>query len=1060
MRKLQLIKFWKIFLITALVNMFSVPLFAQSVTIRGKIVDEKGEPLPGATVSITGTTTASSTNIVGDFTLNVPANANSITISFYGYVYVIKTISTASRNLGTIPLAKNTKSLDEVVVVGYGSLRKQDVTGTVSTVDAKSLQEVPSANVFEQLKGKVAGLDVVTGANGPAITIRGTRTIGNPGADGPLIVLDGVPYYNFIENINPNDIKSIDVLKGASATAIYGSRGSGGVILITTNRGRVGQAVTSFDSYYGISTLEGKLNVLNGAQYAQLKKDVVIGSLLQNTGASNPNPLTATEAQALSQGVSTDWVNLIVKRGLIWDNNLRVSGGTEKTQFTVGMGYRKQTGLEPGNTTERISLAASIDHKINKVIKFGANIDESLRLIDASGGSQYGTAQWFSPLAYPYNPDGSINLMPLVAQQDVATANPLLQASLPNAFYNHTRGFVSNNIVYTEITPVDHLKYRYTVGYSFNQSLQGQYNGINGVSIQTIAKTNATTTNNYTYRLTQDHLLTYDNTFLNKHHINFLAGFSTEKSHTENSNMSALGIPEDANVNSNLNLGTFNSFGGSYTETGLISYISRLNYAYNNKYDLTATMRRDGNSALATGHQYTNYPSLGLGWVIANEDFMKRFTFVDNLKLRAGYGETSTTASSGAYGTLGQLNSIKYQYGGTSAGDASGVLVTNLVNTNLTWQRTKEYNLALDFGILKSRITGSFEVYLQKTSGIILNNILPPTTGSGGQNTNLGSSSNRGLELSLSSINLQNKSGISWTTDFNISFVRERIDALPNGGLVNIGAGEFVGQPQSVIYDLKKIGIWQLSDSPGIDAAKSAAAGGTVYQPVSGQTSPLQYPGQIRVQDLNGDGKIDANDNQIIGHFNPNYTFGLSNRFTYKNFDLSFVIQARMGFTTIVPYVSSSNSVAAGWQFLNIGRHNQPVLNYWTPDNQGGTFPEPNTAQGNYYSTLQYYDGSFIRMKSINFGYTIPGNILKHLGISSLHLYANVSNPFFLYAPVKNHGFSVPDAESTGGTTINSFSASGNAGGNGGGSNTNFRGVGLNAGEQTRDFIFGINARF
>jgi TonB-linked SusC/RagA family outer membrane protein len=1059
MEKLKLIKCWKTLLLLISMSLFSEAVFAQNVPLRGKIIDETGQPLVGASVRVTGTTNGVTADISGNFVLNVPANATSITISFIGYIDLVEKIATGTKNLGTVRLAQNAKSLTEVVVVGYGSLRKQDVTGTSVSVDNKSLQEVPSANVFEQLKGKVAGLDVVSGNNGPAITIRGNRTIGNPAADGPLIVLDGEPYYNFIENINPNDIKSIDVLKGASATAIYGTRGSGGVLLISTFRGRVGQTVTSYDSYYSMSRLEGQLKVLNGTQYAQLKQDAIQGSILQNTGSAPLYALTPAETAALAAGVSTNWVNLLEKPAMTWDQSLRVSSGTDRTQINVGASYRTQTGLEPNLKSNRIALTASVDHQINKFIKFGVSMDATLRNSDNGGGNQIGGAQGLTPLASPYNADGSINVLPWVGATDNLTLSPLVPGSIPTSYYNHTRGFVSNNIIYAEISPIEHLKYRYTVNYNFSQSLQGQYNGINGGGIQTILATNASTTNNYSYRLNQEHLLTYDNAF-GKHHINIVAGFNAEKAHSDNSSISATNIPQDAAVNSNLSLGTFQSDAGSYSETGLLSYFARVNYAFDNKYDVTATIRTDGNSVLAAGHQYTSYPSIGLGWVISNEKFMKKYAFIDNLKLRGGYGKTSNNGGVLPYQTLGPLNSVKYQYGGISSGDASGVRVTNLVNNNLTWQTTAEYNLALDFAVLKSRITGSIEVYKQTTTGIILPNALPATTGASSQISNLGSSANRGLEITLSSINIQNLHGFSWSTDFNIAFAREQITGLPNGIQVIPSAGEFVGSPLSVIYDLKKIGIWQLGDSPGVSAAG-------VAQPVRGQTSPLQYPGQIHVQDVNGDGKIDANDNQIIGHFNPNYTFGFTNRFNYKNFDLNIVIQARMGFTTTVPYVSSANSGTQGFQFLNLGRHNQPVLDYWTPTNPTNAFPEPNDQfQSQYYSTLQYYDGSFIRAKSINLGYNIPGSVLKHAGISSLRVYANVTNPFIIYAPVMHHSFSVTDPESISGGGqfgVNPVSAgsSGNIGGYDANQNANgFRGVYINAGEQTRDFLIGINARF
>lgn len=1063
MSKLKLIKCWKMMMMTFTVSLFSLALFAQNLAIRGKVVDEKGEALLGATVKIVGTNVAVSTNINGEFTLQVPSSNGKVIISFVGYFDVEKNVSAQSANLGTITLQRNAKDLNDVTVVGvgYGSIRKQDLTGTVVTVDAKALQEIPSANVFEQLKGRVAGLDVVNGSSGPAITIRGNRTIGNPGADRPLVVLDGQPYYNFIENINPNDIKSVEVLKGASATAIYGSRGSGGVLLITTNRGRIGQTVTSFDSYAGVSTLEGNLAVLNGEQYAQLKKDAVRGSILQSNGPSESNPLSPKEREALANGISTNWVDLYTKPALVMDHSLRVSSGTEKTQFNAGLAYRKNNGLEPNISNDRYTLSTNVDHRINKVIKFGASILLSLRNSDTGGSGQIGNAQWITPLASPYNADGSVNYFPMEGTQDANTLSPLVPGVIPDSYYNNTRGFLNNDIVYAELSPVKHLKYKFTVNYNFSQSIQGIYNGINKGGIQTIDKTSASTTNNYSYRLAQEHLLTYDNIIKDKHSINFVAGFLTEKQRTENSTSSVTNVPSDAIRNLNLGLGTFNSQSGSFNETGLISYIARLNYAFDSKYDLTASFRIDGNSALAVGKKYTSYPAIGLGWVISNEKFMQGVSFVDNLKLRAGYGENSTTGSISPYGTLGRLSSQNYQYGGVSTGNSTGVRVTTLVNDQLTWQRTADYNLALDFGLFKNRLTGSIEVYKQRTTDIILNNVLPPTTGASGQATNLGTSENKGLEISLSSQNIRDLGGFSWSTDFNIAFSREKIVALPNGSPFDINTGLFVGQPLSVIYDLRRLGIWQISDSQGINTAKSATDGGTVYLPVKGQTTPLQYPGQIRVEDVNGDGKIDASDNQIIGNFQPDYTFGFTNRFAYKRFDLNIVIQGRMGFTTIVPYVSSSNSGTNGWQFLNIGRHNQPVIDYWTPENPDGYFPMPNSQfQSANYSTLQYFDGSFIRAKSINLGYNFSEKIAKSLGMSSLRVYANVTNPFIIYAPVMNNSFTVTDPESISNINPTAVSASGNVGGYNQNNNNGFRGVGISPGLQTRDFIFGINARF
>ncbi|MFI5159373.1 MAG: SusC/RagA family TonB-linked outer membrane protein, partial [Sphingobacteriales bacterium] len=721
MKKLKLIKRCKTLVLLILISLSSATLYAQNTTITGKVVDEKNLPLIGATVKLKGAQGGTTTDVNGNFTISLPPRTTVITVSYIGYLPKDVLVRRGSTNV-QIALLPDKNNLNEVVVVGYGTLKREDVTGTVASVDAKTLQEIPASNVFDQLKGRVAGVDVVESTNGPLITIRGNRTIGAaPGVDGPLIVLDGQPYYNSIENIDPNDIKSIDILKGASATAIYGSRASGGVLLITSNRGRIGQTVTSFDSYEGISKLEGSVKLLNGKQFAQLELDAAQGGLLQSGVTGNLYALSGNETKALNAGISTNYPSLLLKNGIVLDQSLRVSGGTDRTQFNVGVGYHLNTGLEPNNSTKRISLNANIDHKINNYIKFGLSTQTTVRLINAGGGNQLQNAMYMSPLTYPYNPDGSLNLTPQSDELDATTVNPLLPGRSPDQYYNYTRGFVNNDIAYIEVSPVSHLKYRYTINYNFSQSLQGQYRGINNADILSLAQTSASTINNYQYRLAQEHLLTYDNVFANKHSVNFVAGFTSELQHNENSEIDGTGIPSDANRNENMALAQVVTIpNGLYTEQGLVSLFGRLNYAFDHKYDLTLGIRNDANSALAAGHQHTTYPELGLGWVISNENFMKRYNFIDNLKLRGGYGITSTTGSIGPYGTLGQLSSSKYQYGGSSAGDAQGVRVTTLVNTNLSWQRSAEYNLALDFAVLRSRLSGSVEVYSTKTTGIIL----------------------------------------------------------------------------------------------------------------------------------------------------------------------------------------------------------------------------------------------------------------------------------------------------------------------------------------------------
>ncbi|MDB5009967.1 MAG: TonB-dependent receptor [Mucilaginibacter sp.] len=1080
MEKLKLIKCWKTLLLLISMSLFSGTIFAQGITLRGKVVDQKGEPLIGATVKIKATpTTATTTNISGDFTLHVPASTTAITISYIGYVSVDVPVKPNSSNLGSIPLANDANSLSEVVVVGYGVQNKRDVTGATTSVDAAQLAEVPSSNISSQLQGKVSGLDVVAASGGlgatPTIHIRGNRTIGaavNSPADQPLLVVDGVPYTGTINDINPGDIKNVEVLKDASATAIYGSRGSGGVILITTNRGRAGRSITSLNAYYGVENVIDYLHVLNGTQYAQLKSDALQGSVLQGFGPTQTYPLAPLEVQGLANGTNTNWQKALYQTAYVADQNLNISGGSETTTFNVGAGYRVETGVEPNQRLERYSLQTVIDHKVSKTIRVGVNVTNTLTYNNQPGGFQGLNAAQTTPLSPIFNPDGTFDIFPYAGQTDSSFPSPLYAKYNSAAFYNNTRSFHNFSSLFGEWTIIKDLKYKLTLGYDFTQTQQGQYNGVNSSnSITNQSQTTASTTNTDGYHYTIENLLTYDKTFAQKHHITFTGLFSSEKNHYQTTYLQAQNIPADVNLNTNLSLGSFLNDAAPnvtvpWSEYGLVSEMARINYSYDGRYALTATIRQDANSTLAAGHQYLAYPAIGAAWTITNEKWMQQYTWIDNLKLRAGYGVTSNGALNGnPYQTLPVLSlnnssnvPLKYQYGGVASGNAIGYLAGTLANTNLTWQKTAEFNMGLDFGILKDRLTGTIDVYSEKTTGILLPNALPATIGVTSQISNLGSSANKGLEISLSSINFQNKGGFSWTTDFNIAFSREHIVALPNGIQALPANGEFVGWPLNVIYDNKKIGIWQISNSPGIDPSKSQTAG-PVYLPVSAQTSPKQYPGQIRVQDVNGDGVINQTDNVIIGTFQPQYTGGLTNRFTYKNVDLSIVIQARMGVMTTVPYLGSGGS-AGGWAFLGTGRHTQPYVNYWTPTNQGGTWPEPNDNNQSYLygSTTQYQDGSWIKARSINLGYTLPSKLLSRAGISSLRVYLNCTNPFVIYAPLRKVDDGIDPESNSYGQAANGTPIAGQNGGSAAAGRAPT--VNYLSDPTTRNFILGINLKF
>jgi TonB-linked SusC/RagA family outer membrane protein len=1045
---------------------FSFPAQAQNnVRVHGRITNETGQPLAKVSVVVKGSTQGTTSNDNGDFEIDAPSSG----------VLVLSSVGYASKEVAVqqnvaVTLSALAGNLNEVVVVGYGTQRKRDVTGSVASVSGATLKEVPSPNLIDQLKGRTAGVDIVSNGATPgssgSIRIRGNRTITNSrgtsdALDQPLLVLDGIPFGGSINDLNPEDIASIDILKDASATAIYGSRGAGGVILVTTKRGRTGKPVVSYDAYYGISSVMGKLKVFNGTEYAQFKQDAATYN--RSAPGTTAYPLTPAEQQALAAGISTDWQDLIYQNGFTTNHQLGLTGGNEGAQYGLSGGYYNQTGIIPNQKFERYSLRATIDARVNSRIKVGLNTLNTLSYINTPGGAGVpgGTIR-VTPLAAPYNADGSVNIRPAVGSIDEPNiVSPLTLKSKSDAILARTRRLRTFNSLYGEVQILKELRYRINVGLDYRQEQADSYNGPNTFTNATstsFSQANANVRNAEAWSYVVENLLYYDKTIKDKHKIGFTGLFSAQKDHSKQSSFNGLGFPADYVQNSNLSLANtvtaappfFGAPQNFLNEQGLLSFMGRINYSFNNRFLATATVRRDGSSVLAEGHQYFTYPAFGLGWNLGNEGFMSNLAFVNTLKIRGGWGRTGNQGVA-PYSTLGALTTSTYNFGQGSGGQQAAYTVTQLANNELHWQSTDQWNVGLDFAVLKSRLTGSIDVYEQKTKDILLPYQLPPSNGASSTTKNLGQTKGNGLEINLSSINIQSKNGLVWTTDFNFFYNREEITFLTNeGNKQDIQNGWFVGQPLSVIYDVKKIGIWQTSDSAkGILAA---------------QTSPVQFPGQIRVQDLNGDGKIDQNDRQILGKFEPDWEAGMTNRVTYKNFDFSIVIFARMGMKVVVPYITADGG-AQGFPFFMQGRANQLKVDYWTRSNPTNEFPAPDAGTDRFLfaSTLGYRDGSFIKCRSINLGYEIPTSALKKAGISSLRVYVTALNPFIFYSPFVKDGLG-PDPEGNGyGNAVSSPTAGGSVGPGGvaGELNQQSRVITVNANNpSTRQFNIGINLKF
>ena len=1031
--------------------------------LTGRVTADNGEGLPGVSIQIKNTSRGTTTDVNGNYRLTVPDEAGTVLVfSFIGYV--TQEVTVGARSVIAVTLATDDKTLNEVVVVGYGTQRKRDITGAVATVTETTLKEVPSPNLVNQLKGRAAGVSIVSNGSTPGsqgqIRIRGNRTLtagtgsASDALDGPLVVVDGIPYSG-LNDINPDDIANIEILKDASATAIYGSRGAGGVLLVTTKRGKTGKPVISYDGYQSVTSIMSEYPVYNGAEYAQFKADATAYN--RTAPGTTSYALTQAEKDALAAGVSTDWQKLIYRKGYTTNHQLSLQGGTETTQYGMNAGFFREQGIIPGQNFNRYTIRATIDQKIGSRIRVGLNTLNTLTYTNTPGGAGVpSNLVRLTPLASPYNADGTVNLMPAVGSLDAPNyISPLTLTTRADAILARNRNLRTFNSLYAEVNIIDGLRYRFNAGLNYSQGAGNGYGGpltyVNTATVQ--SSSSASLSNSETWNYDLQHLLYYDKTFAQKHKIGLTGLFEVVKDHSMASRFTVTGVPADYIASSNFALASGTPVADPdpsntyFTEQGLISYMGRVNYSYADKYLLTLTVRRDGSSTLSPGNQYFNYPAIGLGWNIAEEGFIKNIQAITNLKLRGGFG-ISGNRNVSPYATLGALSAGYYNFGQGTAGQQLAYTVTSLPATGLGWQSTSQIDIGVDFGLFTNRLTGSIDYYHQKTKDILLSVPLPASNGAGSTLKNLGRTEGQGMEISVTGDIIRNSKGFNWSADVVFFFNREKITQLTTPAeQSNVGAGWFVGQPLSVIYDYKKIGIWQNSDKENGTLAK--------------QTSPVQQPGQIRVEDLNGDGKIDPQDRQVIGNFQPKWEGGLTNRFSFKGFDLSIVTFARMGMKVVVPYLTGNSGGAGGFPFINQGRVNQIKTDYWTDTNPTNAFPAPdaNNSVLYYASTLGYQDGSFIKVRSINLGYTFATQLIKKVGFNSARVYLNATNPLILYSPlVRDHLAVDPEGNGYAGT----------AGSNGGTVTTTAGDTGTPARQvvvnlnnpPVRQFTLGVNLKF
>jgi TonB-linked SusC/RagA family outer membrane protein len=941
-------------------------IFAQDRLVTGRVTSsDDGSGIPGATISVKGTSKGTSSDADGNFKISV---GNAAVLSFSSVGFNSQEISVGNKTQINVVLTADTKALTEVVVVGYGTQKKSQMTGAISSVGSKEIQELPVTNARQALQGRAAGVDVVQPGSkpgaGPQIRIRGRRSFN--ASNDPLYVVDGIPLSSGIDDINPNDIVSMEVLKDASATAIYGSRGANGVVIISTKRGKAGATVVSVDSYYGVNQELGTIEVMNGAQFAEYKREsrraVSQYPLGAGTAADDAKIFEPRELASIASGRSTDYVAEMIRPGAIQSHQVAVSGGSEKTTFNISANFFNDIGVLKMQDFSRYTFRVNLDHKINDRIKIGLSTLVVNSIRNGENLNTLGGAMQENPLGEPYDANGNLVFLPT---NDGLRTNPMSEL-VPGVNVDQNKRWRTFNSLFAEWDIAKGLKYRVNFGPDLTIGRAGRFigaftnnnrggNASGGISEQ------------FLFNWTLENIVTYNKKFKDVHNLNLTGLQSIQRDRDERTSISVNGIPaESASYH---RLGDANQITGANTdliEWTLLSYMGRVNYDYKEKYLFTATVRMDGSSRFGANTKFGIFPSFALGWNMSEEPFIKNISAIDQMKLRASWGAIGNQAIT-PYQTQALLGRTAYAWDNSAA---YGYRPNSIGNPDLRWETSTTSNLGLDFSFFRGKVSGSAEYYVTRTTNLLAPQPLPTSIGFGGFITNVGETQNTGIELTLSTVNID-KGDFQWTSDFIFNRNRESIISLANGKVDDIGAGRFIGQPLSVFFDYKKIGIWQESER---DLA----------------TKYGDRVGQIKVEDFNNDGKINADDRQILGSAVPAFTAGLTNRFSYKGFDLSFFVFARVGQLIRSRFHDNVNQLA--------GRYNNLNLNYWTPNNPTNEFPQPVVTQEfpKNGSALTYFEGSFFKIRNINIGYNLPDNIAKKLKMQSVRVFASIQQPLIL----------------------------------------------------------------
>lgn len=980
-------------------SMLCMVAFAQGHQVSGTVKDITGDPMIGVNVLVKGTTNGTITDFDGGFTISNVKETDVLVVSYIGYL--TQDVSVGSQKKINVVLKEDAEGLDEVVVIGYGVVRKRDLTGSVSSVKSEDLERVAASNALQAMQARVPGLDIQQSSgqagSGMSMTLRGNRSIS--ASNSPLVMVDGVEYGSTLD-IPASDIESMEVLKDASSTAIYGTKGANGVILITTKRGKSGRTQVNFNGYLSFNSPTSAAKPMYGdaevkrvmdkadyqANFATYKETGAWGSTKSTAETVLGNEAIADGTTMLSiyQNKSyTDWIDLMLQNSITQNYEISVSGGSDKTNFNLSLAAMDDNGLMKNDKLSRYNVRSNVDHTISKFFKVGTSLNFTYRSNDSRNGGVYGQALKMTTVTHAYLNDGTINATP--NPWYAAHCSPLLD-EVDGAYQKNSESTRFFGNAYLQITPMTGMFLKSLFSVSRRNTRDGLYQDYESQGrYQSPATSYISNAQSVNTGITWQNTVNYNTAFgTTNHDATFLLGHELSQSVSEGNSIYGDAGKEHYYKSSFYDVTkiTLPTVTSSYTKQSMLSFFGRLNYKYNERYLLTASIRTDGSSVLAKGNQWGYFPSVALAWRINEESFMQgTSSWLNSLKFRASYG-ISGNAAVDPYQTLATLT--------PTVPGSIDMIPASMGNSELSWETTRSLNFGLDFGILNNRISGSVDYYINNTHDLLYYKSAPASSVFTSVLGNVGESSGRGIEVALNTLLVQTKD-FTWDANWSYNYATDKLEKLADGLDRNINGFNalIVGEPVSIYYDYETDGCWGIGEFDSyVERMKSK--GIEVTKPLTSYGDP----GTLKIVDRNEDGTIDEEDKRVYNR-SPKHIFGLNNSFTYKDFTLSVQLYARLG-----GYMSYDMNTQMNYETANWGD-----LDYWTPENTGAKFPSPGltgdqtSTYSTYSSALRWEKADYFKIKDITLNYNLPKSSLSKIGIQNARVYGSLKN-FFSFSAV------------------------------------------------------------